>query len=65
MYQFQLTCTCGKYMAEFETRGIAETAAAMHMMLGKDHVVTCTTPAHWPNNTPNSVRVVVWVGRRD
>jgi hypothetical protein len=59
---FTITCKCGKYDAEFEGEVLALTAANMHVMLGKDHIVTCTRPAH---NHKGSIPVIVFTARQE
>jgi hypothetical protein len=62
MLFFTVKCSCGQYEATFPKdagQSTAEEAARMHMLLGRDHVVTCTRPSHWE---PGSIAVVVFTG---
>lgn len=58
---YTVRCSCGKYVPDdFGSVELAETASKMHVMLGEEHVITCTRPAHFK---PRGVPVVVFTCR--
>lgn len=63
--RYTLTCTCGKYIAEFgrDQLTLAEQDAIHHLVTEQakgdnNHVVTCTRPAHWD---ASNIHVIVFV----
>lgn len=53
MQEYIAKCSCGKYFAFFDNQWIARTAAELHVMLGPQHVVTCTKKEHNQNVAAN------------
>jgi hypothetical protein len=58
--KYTLTCSCGRYTANFDRKDVAEAVAEIHADLGEGHSVTCTRPAH---NRHGAVPVIVFQTR--